>query len=674
MTRAPRRPSPRIRPDVVLPTSGRINSLSNKPNKDEKSTGQRQQPPYQPRRRRVGRRRRRAPLEELQPVGKPEYTSPGSPVPVGVILVERSITPADLAPKLNRTVADIIKYFFEHDESITATVPLTDEFIELYASEVGAEVSIVDPGEEEEVELRKLLLISAIPEKDLVTRNPIVTVMGHVDHGKTHLLDTIRGTNVLSGEKGGITQHIGAYRVAHNGSAITFIDTPGHEAFTAMRSRGANVTDIVVLVVAADDGIMPQTVEAISHAKAAGTSIVVAVNKMDLETKNVSRVLQQLAEQDLIPESYGGDIQVVEVSAKEKTGIEDLLERISILAELEELKTTFDGRASGVVLESQVKPGQGPVATFLVSRGKLSVGDPIVAGSAWGRVRAILNEEGEKIKEAYPSMPVQVLGLSHVPKAGSDFVCAPSESVASKVAEKREVIERGAGLSRSAAISSTGANLEDIFSNIQSGQVASLNLIIKADTFGSLEAVCDRLMVLKLENLKITYVNRGVGGITENDIQLALTSNATIIGFNIRPGKKIRDAAQEEGVEIRTYEIIYKLVEDVEDALKGLLTPEYEEIVTGEAEVREVFHIKGLGYVAGCVVQSGKITRGAGVRFLRNGAIIWKGELKSLKRFTDDAKEVVAGNECGIGLSDFQDLKPNDIIETYETREIEVKL
>ncbi len=674
---APRRQPSKVRPDVVLPSSKRISSLLQKSEaeKDVKPEG-RQQPHFRPRRR-TGRRRRRSPLQELQPVGEPEYTPANTPVPSGIILIERGSTPADLAPKMNRTVADIIKYFFEHGETITANTSLTDEFVELYCLELGAEISLINPGEEAETELMDMLEIPESPDDELVSRIPIVTVMGHVDHGKTQLLDTIRNANVISGEKGGITQHIGAYKVEHKGSEITFIDTPGHEAFTAMRARGANVTDVVILVVAADDGVMPQTIEAINHAKAAGAPIVVAVNKIDLETKNVNRILQQLAEHELVVESYGGDIQVVEVSAKEGTGIDELLENVSLAAELEELKTVDTGRASGVVLESQMNPGQGAVATLLVYQGTLSVGDPIVAGSASGKVRALVGDKGEKLKQAGPGTPVQVLGLSQMPRAGADFVCAPSESIASKVAEKRQDLERGVSLTRSNVrgnVASSASNLEDVFSNLQVGQVVTLNLIVKADTFGSLEAISDRLQGLKTDNLKITYVHRGVGGINENDIKLAVASSAIIIGFNIRPDKKIRDLATDESVEIRTYEIIYKLVEDVEDALKGMLVPEFEEVVTGEAEVKEVFHIKDVGFVAGCMVNSGKLSLGSGVRFLRDGAIIWKGEIKSLKRFTDDVKEVQVGNECGIGLSDFQDLKAEDIIETYESREVEAKV
>ena len=672
--KTPRRTPSKSKLDVVLPSKERIVSVSQRGTKDNKDAkaDKKKLPIYQPRRRRAGRRRRRAPIEELQPVGEVEYTSSDAPVPEGVILLERGITAVELASKINRTPGDIIKYFFEQGEAIKPQASLSDEFIELYSLEVGAEIKLIDVGEEEEEGLKDLLEILEIPESELVPRPPIVTIMGHVDHGKTQLLSTIRKFDMVSSEKGGITQHIGAYKITHNDSEIIFIDTPGHEAFTSMRVRGANITDIVVLVVAADDGVMPQTIESINHAKAANTPIVVAINKIDLETKNVDKVLQQLSTEGLMAESYGGDIQVMEVSATQGTGIDELLERIILIAELEELKTTFEGRATGVVLESQLSQGQGAVATLLISRGTLKIGDPIIAGSAWGKVRSLINDQGERIKEANPSMPVQVLGLSHIPKAGTDFVCAPSESVASKVSEKRETLERGASLSRSSAISTVGVNLEDIFSDIQSGKSVTLNLIVKADAFGSLEAIEDRLKALKLENLKIALVHTGIGGINENDIKLALVSNATIIGFNVRPYKKIRDLAQEESIEIRTYEVIYNLIEDMEDALKGLRVIEYEEVVTSEVEVREIFHIKGVGSVAGCYVQSGKVIKGSGVRFLRDGTIIWKGEIKTLKRFTDDVKEVLAGNECGIGLSDFQDLKPDDIIETYENREIPI--
>ena len=665
----PRRPARRGHPapNVVLPTGGLPQTSA--PTKDDKGPA-RPLPTHHPRRRKGGRRRRRAPLEELQSGAEPEYSSIDAPVPEGTISIERGSSAKEIAPKFNRTPADMVKFFLEHEETVTASAVLSDEMIELFAMELGAEIDIYDPDEEVEKELSKLLEISSPKESELAHRSPVVTVMGHVDHGKTQLLDTIRNSDVLSGEKGRITQHIGAYQVEHNGHSITFLDTPGHEAFTAMRARGAKATDLVVLVVAADDGVMPQTIEAIQHSKAAGVPILAAINKVDLENSDVSRVLQQLAEQELIPESYGGDTVIAEISALNGTGIDDLLEKLTILAELEELKAVHKDKARGVVLESNLDSGKGPVATFLIQQGTLKVSDPIVAGGAWGRVRALINDKGENIKTAGPSMPVQVLGLSEPPTAGTDFVCAPSESVASKVAERRKDLRRATSLSRVDLSPSESASLEEVFASLKAGQIATLNLIIKADTQGSLEAILSCLSAIVKDNLKIAFVSEGVGGISESDVQLASVSKAIIIGFNVRPDRKSRDTAAKEGIEIRTYEIIYELIEDIEDALTGMLVPEFEEVVTGEADVKEVFRIKGVGFVAGCIINHGKLSKGSGVRFLRDGTIIWRGEIKSLKRFTEDVEEVAAGNECGVGLSDFQDLKKGDVIETFENREV----
>jgi translation initiation factor IF-2 len=498
-------------------------------------------------------------------------------------------------------------------------------------------------------------------------------VMGHVDHGKTKLLDRIRNANVIEGEAGGITQHIGAYQAEKNGRHITFIDTPGHAAFTAMRARGAESTDIVILVVAADDGVMPQTLEALNQAKAAGVPIVVAINKIDREEANPDRVKQQLSEQGLIPSDWGGDTEMVPISAKAGTGVDDLLETLLLVADLQDppIAANRDGRSAGVVLESRRDVGRGPVATVLVQRGTLRVGDPLVAGAAWGRVRALINDRGVNVKEAGPSTPVQVLGLSDVTDAGDKFVVAPDEKVARNVAETREHWQRLASLGREAAVTAAGgAKLEDIFKQIQQGQVATLNLILKADVIGSLEALTDALRKLERDDVTLSFVDRAVGGITQNDVQFAAASNATIIGFNVRPDRSARELAAAEGVEIRTYEIIYQVLEDIENAMVGMLAPEFEEVVTGEAEVREVFSVPRVGKVAGCYVTNGVITRGSKVRFLREGTIIWKGEIRSLRRFKDDVREVATGFECGIGLSDFQDLKQGDIIETYDEREI----
>ncbi len=607
----------------------------------------------------------------------PTYSASDAAVPDGVVVIERASSAQDLGPRLNRTAADVVRFLLTNGEMVAATQSLNDDMIRLFAEEIGADIRLVNPGEEQEVELRRVLEIEDDYDDDVIeswpNRPPVITIMGHVDHGKTLLLDRIRSANVVEGEAGGITQHIGAYQVEKDGHFLTFIDTPGHAAFTAMRARGAEATDIVVLVVAADDGVMPQTLEALDHARAADVPIVVAVNKMDREGADPDRVMSQLAERGLIPEAWGGDTMFVRVSAMTGDGIDELLESLNVVAEVEDLRATAEGRAAGVVLEANLDIGRGPVATVLVERGTLRVGDPLVTGAAWGRVRAIINDRGENVMAAGPSAPVQVLGLSDVASSGDSFVVAPNEKIAGKVADTREHWLRVASLGRDASATSGGAKLEDIFKQIQAGEAATLNLIVKADVNGSLEAVTDSLRKLERDDVKLAFVLRGVGGISENDVQLAATSNSTILGFNVRPDRKARELAEAEKVEIRNYEIIYKLLEDIENAMLGLLAPEYEEVVTGEAQVREVFRVPRIGAIAGCYVLHGTIARNSKVRFLREGTIIWKGEIQSLRRFKDDAASVAAGFECGIGLSDFQDLKDGDIIETFEERLIPVK-
>ncbi len=667
-TGAPRRPSGGGRPPAGGGRRQQVPGAGGPPSGGGGPGGRGRGPQRRPPRRRSRRRRQR---EELQPMDAPSYTPKEAPVPDGEVVIERASTPQEIGSKLNRTGADVVRYLMQQGEMVTATQSLSDEMIELFAMEVGATIRLVDPGEEKEVELQKMLAVDTLSDEADAGqgRPPVITVMGHVDHGKTKLLDQIRDANVAEGEAGGITQHIGAYQVDQDGRAITFIDTPGHEAFTAMRARGATATDIVILVVAADDGVMPQTIEAINHAKAAEVPIVVAVNKIDRDNANPDRVLQQLSEHDLVPESWGGDTVVCQISALENTGIDELLENVLVVAELEDLSATADGRAKGVVLESHLDKGRGPVATVLVQRGTLSVGDPVVAGSAWGRVRALIDDTGQQVKTVGPSTPVQVLGLSDIAVAGEEFVVAQDDKIAGKVADTREHYERVATVSREAKASG-GAKLEDIFTQIQAGETATLNLVVKADVNGSLEALTDALTKLERDEVKLAFVHRGVGGITKNDIQLAAASNATIIGFNVRPDRQARELADLEHVEIRSYEIIYDVLEDIESAMLGMLEPEFEEVVTGDAEVREIFGIPRVGKVAGCYVQNGTITRGSKVRFLREGAIIWKGEISSLKRFKEDAREVQAGYECGIGLSDFQDLKAGDVIETFDMKEI----
>ena len=616
------------------------------------------------------RARRRQDFDEMLPQTPTSYTASHAAVPEGIIIIERGSSAQEFAPKLNRTSADVVRYLLEHGEMVTATMTLADEQMELFALEVGAEILLVDPGQQEEMELQAMFDDSDDDDEALQQpRSPIITVMGHVDHGKTTLLDRIRSTSVVSGEAGGITQHIGAYQVVKEGKSITFIDTPGHAAFTKMRARGAQVTDIVVLMVAADDGVMPQTIEAISHARAAEVPIVVAINKIDKDNADVQRVLAQLAENQLTPEAWGGETIVVEMAAQSGLGVDDLLEQLSVLSEVEEFTANPSGRAKGIVLEAQLDIGRGPVATVLVDKGTLKVGDPIVAGAAWGKVRALINDRGEQIKEAGPSTPVQVLGLSAVPNAGDEFRSAPNEKTAKTVAESREQRYRTLNQRGDARVQ-RGVKLEDIFSQIQAGEVATLNVIIKSDVHGSLEAVTESLRKLERDDVRAAFVHRAVGAITENDIALAAATNATLIGFNVRPDRKVRDMAASEGVEIRTYEIIYKLIEDIEKAMKGMLAPEFEEVVTGEAEVREIFRAPKVGAIAGCSVRMGVVTRGSKVRFLRDGTIIWKGAINTLRRFKDDVREVREGFECGISLTDFQDLKEGDIIETFELRQI----
>jgi translation initiation factor IF-2 len=587
-------------------------------------------------------------------------------------LRERGATAQELGPKLNRSGADVVRFLFEQGEMVTATQSLTDDMVELFAAELGARVRLVDPGEEQEAELQAKYFGDDEAEDDqsLRPRPPVVTVMGHVDHGKTLLLDRIRESNVVAGEAGGITQHIGAYQVDCQGRSITFIDTPGHEAFSSMRARGAEVTDIVILVVAADDGVMPQTREALAHAKASGKPIIVAINKIDRDDSDPNRVMQQLSELGLVPESWGGDTIMVEVSALQNLGVDDVLEQVLLVAELEELTANPEGRARGVVLEANLDSRQGPVATVIVQSGTLRVGDSVVAGAAWGRVKALIDDRGDNVKEAPPSMPVLVLNFDSVPEAGDELRVVEKGRTARDIAEQREQRSRVAGMRRTSSATGTGAKLEDIFEQIQRGETATLNLVLKADTQGSLEAVSESLRKLERDEVKLSFIHRAVGGITANDVTLAAASNATIIGFNVRPDRGARDLAEAEDVEVRTYEIIYKLLEDIESAMVGMLQPEYEEVVTGDAEVREVFRIPRVGAVAGCYVRHGAITRGSKVRFLRDGVIIWKGAITSLRRFKDDVREVAAGFECGIGLTNNQDLREGDVIETFEEREI----
>jgi translation initiation factor IF-2 len=589
-------------------------------------------------------------------------------------VVPRGITIQEFAPKLNRTSADLVRLLFDAGEMVTGTQSLADEMVELIAEALGAEVLLVEPGQEAERELQELFADDDEDEDAILpARAPVVTVMGHVDHGKTTLLDRIRSANVVAGEAGGITQHIGAYQAMHGERPITFIDTPGHEAFTAMRKRGAQATDVAVLVVAADDGVMPQTIEAINHAKAAEVPIVVAITKVDREDADTTRVRQQLVEQELVPEEWGGDTIINEVSAPTGMGVDELLESIVLVSDLYDppLGADPDVPARAFVLESNLDPGRGPVVTALIERGTLRVGDPIVAGGGWGKVRAMFDDKGRNVTEAGPSTPVEVLGLDEVPLAGDELRVAPNDKVARTVAEARSRRRRAANMVHPTVLAG-GARLEDIFAMVQRGEVATLNLVLKADVQGSLEALTDALRKLDQEHeeVRLSFVHRAVGGITESDVNLAAVANASVIGFNVRPDRKARELAESERVEMRLYEVIYQILDDVNNALLGLLKPEFEEVVTGEAEVREIFSVPRIGKIAGCYVRSGVITRGSQVRFLREGTIIWKGAIASLRRFKEDARDVREGFECGIGLENFQDLKPGDLIETFELKEI----
>ena len=570
----------------------------------------------------------------------------------------------------------MITVLFHLGQMTTATASLDEETFQILGAELGYKVEVVSP-EDEEKELFDSfgLDISTDYEdddEDLVIRPPVVTVMGHVDHGKTRLLDSIRNANVQAGEAGGITQHIGAYQVqtTHDGidRAITFIDTPGHEAFTAMRARGAQVTDIAILVVAADDGVMPQTVEALNHAQSAGVPIVVAVNKVDKEGANPAKIRQQLTEFNLVAEEYGGDVLFVDVSALTGKGIPDLLDAVLLTADAAlDLRANPDRDARGVAIEANLDKGRGSVATVLIQSGTLEVGDSIVAGAAHGRVRAMFDENGTAVTSAGPSRPVQVLGLQSVPRAGDTFVVAEDERQARQIAEKREAADRNALLAKSRK----RISLEDFTKALEDGKVESLNLVIKGDVSGAVEALEDSLLKIEVDDsVQLRIIHRGVGAITESDVNLATVDNAIIIGFNVKPDNKARERADREGVDVRQYSVIYAVLDDIEKALKGMLKPEYEEVQTGTAEVRELFKSSKVGTIAGSIVRSGSIKRNSLARVLRDGKVIAeKQKIESLKRFKDDASEVKIDFECGIGLSDFNELQLEDIIETYEMRE-----
>jgi translation initiation factor IF-2 len=582
------------------------------------------------------------------------------------IVIGEFITVKELAEKMKKSPAEVIKKLMMLGVMATINQEIDADTATIVAQEFGFEVEV-------KVEQDVETLYMQEPEDDPADLQPrpcVVTVMGHVDHGKTSLLDAIRETNVTATEAGGITQHIGAYQVEHNNKKITFLDTPGHEAFTAMRARGAKVTDIAILVVAADDGVMPQTVEAINHAKAAGVPIIVAINKIDRPDANPERVKQQLTEYGLVAEEWGGDTIMVPVSAKTRQGLEDLLEMILLVAEMLELKANPNRPARGTVIEAELDKGRGPVATVLVQNGTLSVGDNLVAGTTWARVRAMMDYKGRRVKKATPSMPVEVLGFSEVPYAGDQFFVVPDEKTARQIAEKRASRKR----EEEFRAAMPRVSLEDLFNQIQEGQIKELRVIIKADVQGSAEALKQALERLSTDEVKVNIIHQGVGAINESDIMLASASNAIIIGFNVRPDVNARRVGEKEKVDIRLYRVIYDAIEDVKKAMSGLLEPEYREVILGRAEVRKTFKISKVGTIAGCYVTDGKITRDAGIRVIRDGVVVYEGRLESLKRFKDDVREVMQGYECGLAIEKYNEIKEGDIIEAFTMEAVKREL
>lgn len=574
-----------------------------------------------------------------------------------LIQIDTTISVKDLAQKLGREVSEVIKKLMLLGVMANINQEVDFDTASLIAADFDVVVEALPPQADPTEFIEK-----EDPPETLVLRPPVVTVMGHVDHGKTSLLDCIRKTHVTSQEAGGITQHIGAYQVNYQGKKIVFLDTPGHEAFTAMRARGAQVTDVAILVVAADDGVMPQTIEAINHSRSANVPIIVAINKIDRPNANPDHVKQQLAEYNLIPEEWGGDTIMVEVSAHKKIGITDLLEMILLVAEMQELKANPNRDAQGTIVEAQLDKGRGPVATVLVQKGTLHIGDTIVAGTAFGKVRAMINDRGEKVKKAGPSTPVEVLGLSDVPQAG-DILHATDEKTARLIVEKR-LAKKRSELEQSQKVS-----LDDLFKQIQEGNLKELNILIKADVQGSVEALKQALLNIKNNEVKVSVIHSGVGAINESDIMLASASNALIIGFNVRPDNNARKAAETEKIDIRTYRIIYDAINDVEAAIKGMLAPTFKEVIQGRVEVRQIFTISKM-VIPGCYVLEGKVTNSSQIRVIRDGIVIHEGKIESLRRFKDDVKEVAAGYECGLTLEKFRDIKEGDILEAFTMEEV----
>ena len=619
-------------------------------------------PPQQPARRGRGRRRRpqwvEPDLEALAAARDQPREEPAVPVQSGSTVKE-------VAESLQLSSPEVIKKLMELGEMATLTQTLTDEAIEVLADAFEKRVEIVHADDETEADV-----VFEDVDEDLVDRPPVITVMGHVDHGKTSLLDAIRETEVAAGEAGGITQHIGAYQVHHDDHTITFLDTPGHEAFTAMRARGAKVTDIAVIVVAADDGVMPQTVEAIDHAKAAEVPVMVAVNKIDKEGADPNRVRGELAQQGLTPADWGGDTEFVDVSAKTHQNLEDLLETLVTLAEIQELKANPAAEASGFVIESKLDPGRGPVVTLLVLRGRMQVGDALVAGEHDGRVRAMNDFRGQRVAEATPGMPVEVLGFDGVPDAGEQFRVVENEREARRQAQERAIRVKREALARQAG---RRVSLEDVLARAERGE-QELNLVLKSDVAGSLEALADEIAKLPQQQVQVNLIRDGVGGISESDVMLAAASDAVIIGFNVRPVGNAAQVADREGVEIRTYSVIYKIVEDLRAAMEGMLAPEEVEESIGTVEVRATFKASRVGTIAGSYVTEGVVRRGAQCRLVRDGTVVYDGRIGSLRRFKEDVREVAQGTECGIVLENYPDVKEGDVIEVYETKQVEQTL
>jgi translation initiation factor IF-2 len=638
------------------------------------SKGNRPNRPVRPRQAPGGRKRRvvidsgaarpRQDARQARERTEPRPKSAPAPAPTGPVTVASGASVKDLSQALGIPAAQIIKIMMGLGEMVTITQSLSDEAVQLIAAEVKREVNIKHVAEEDELPE----VFEDAPE-DLVDRPPVVTIMGHVDHGKTTLLDAIRESSVVETEAGGITQHIGAYQVEHNGRKITFLDTPGHEAFTAMRARGAEVTDIAVLVVAADDGVKPQTQESIAHARAAEVPIVVAVNKVDKPDADPQRVRQELVNEDLQPEEWGGATQYSDVSAKEKQNLDDLLEKVLLVADAElELKANPNAEASGPIIESRLDVGRGPVATMLVQRGTLRVGDPIVAGDAWGKVRALHTYRGEKVNEARPGDPIEIIGFDQPPTAGDHARVVENDRQARHLAQIRGERVRREQLAQRRPV---GVSLDTLFSQMQEGAVQDLNLVIKADVDGSVEAAVSELQKIQHPEVRVNVIHTGVGGISENDVMLATASNAMIVGFNVRPNAEARASAEREGVEIRTYNVIYRLTEDIEQALVGMLKPVTTEETLGEAEVRQLFRVSRLGTIAGSYVTSGVVRRNARVRVVRDGTVVYDTTIAQLRRFKDDVREVEEGFECGILLEGFNDVKEGDVLEVYEVRQVE---